>query len=61
MEKIKKIEPIVKHIVVPTIDIWVQRATGLENLPKDKDIIIINESPSMVEDCVEGLGIYWNI
>ncbi len=27
----------------------------LENLPKDKEIFIINESPNMVEDSVEGL------
>lgn len=29
-------------------------------LPKDKDIVIINESPSTVEDAVEGLKIYLN-
>ncbi len=29
----------------------------LKNLPKDKDIVIINESPSMVEDSVQGLSI----
>ncbi len=29
--------------------------TLLENLPKDKEIVIINESPSMVEDSLEGL------
>ena len=29
----------------------------LENLPRDKDITIINESPSMMDDCVEGLKI----
>lgn len=28
-----------------------------ENLPKDRDIVIVNESPTMIEDCVEGLGI----
>lgn len=27
----------------------------LKNLPKDKDIMIINESPSMIEDSVEGM------
>lgn len=27
----------------------------LENLPEDRDIVIINESPTMIEDCVEGL------
>ena len=29
----------------------------LENLPKDKEIVIINESPDCVEDSVEGLNI----
>lgn len=31
--------------------------TLLKNLPKDKNIRIINESPSMVEDSVEGLSL----
>lgn len=30
----------------------------LKNLPKDRGIVMINESPSMVEDSVEGLEIY---
>lgn len=30
----------------------------LENLPKDKDITIINESPDMIEDSVEGLKMF---
>lgn len=30
----------------------------LKNLPKDKDIRIVNESPTMLEDSVEGLEIY---
>ena len=30
----------------------------LKNLPKDKDITIINESPDMVNDSVEGLKIW---
>ncbi len=29
--------------------------TLLKNLPKDRDIVVINESPSMIEDCVEGM------
>lgn len=29
--------------------------TLLKNLPKDKEIVIINESPSMIEDSLEGL------
>lgn len=33
----------------------------LENLPKDKEIVIINESPTMIDDCVEGLKILRNI
>ena len=32
--------------------------TLLKNLPKDKEIVIINESPSMIEDSLEGLRIY---
>ncbi|MBS3091126.1 TIM barrel protein [Candidatus Pacearchaeota archaeon] len=30
----------------------------LSHLPKDKDIVIVNESPTLVEDSVEGLKIY---
>ena len=30
----------------------------LKNLPKDKEITIINESPSMIEDSVEGLKLF---
>jgi|SRR3989344_1995446 len=30
----------------------------LENIPKDKEVRIINESPTFVEDSVEGLKIY---
>jgi len=30
----------------------------LKNLPKDRDIVIINESPDMIEDSIEGLKIY---
>lgn len=29
----------------------------LSNLPKDKDITIINESPTMIEDCMEGIAL----
>ncbi|MEK6824223.1 MAG: hypothetical protein AABY02_00035, partial [Nanoarchaeota archaeon] len=29
----------------------------LANLPRDKEITIINESPTMVEDCKSGLRI----
>jgi len=29
----------------------------LENLPRDRDIAVVNESPTMVEDCAEGLKI----
>lgn len=29
----------------------------LKNLPKDKEIVIINESPAMIEDSLEGLGL----
>ena len=30
----------------------------LRNLPKDKEITIINESPTLLEDSIQGLGIY---
>jgi len=33
----------------------------LKNLPKDKDITIINESPDMLNDSVEGMKIWKNI
>ena len=33
----------------------------LENLPKDKEIRIVNESPTLVEDSVEGLEIWKEI
>lgn len=42
------------HISTPR-EKWVEL---LEHLPKDKEIRIINESPTLVEDSVEGLGIY---
>lgn len=43
-----------KHHKSTTKDEWTEL---LENLPKDKEITIINESPTMIEDCVEGLKI----
>ncbi len=42
------------HIKTPT-GAWKEL---LKNLPKDKKIRIVNEAPTMVEDCVEGLEIY---
>jgi endonuclease IV len=27
------------------------------NLPKDKKIYLINESPTMIEDCIEGISL----
>ncbi|MEM0465328.1 MAG: TIM barrel protein [Candidatus Pacearchaeota archaeon] len=33
----------------------------LKNLPKDKNIVIINESPNMIEDSVESLNIFNSI
>ena len=30
----------------------------LKNLPKDRDIVIINESPNPVGDSIEGINIY---
>ena len=29
----------------------------LKNLPKDKDIVIINESPTMIEDTLKGINL----
>jgi deoxyribonuclease-4 len=40
-----------KHLKTPK-QAWIE---VLENLPKDKEITIINESPYMIEDSVEGL------
>lgn len=31
--------------------------TLIKNLPKDKEIVIVNESPTMIEDCLEGLDL----
>ena len=42
-----------RHVKTP-IERWREL---LKNLPKDKNIVIINESPDMVNDCVEGLRI----
>ncbi len=33
----------------------------LKNLPRDREIVIINESPDMVEDSVEGMKMYESI
>lgn len=33
----------------------------LKNLPSDREIVIINESPSMVDDSIDGLKIYHSI
>jgi deoxyribonuclease-4 len=42
-----------RHIKTSNED-WKQL---ISNLPKNKEIVIINESPNMIEDCVEGLRI----
>lgn len=47
-----------KHHIPTPKDSW---KTLLANLPKDKEIRIINESPEMVEDSVSGLKIYNNL
>lgn len=44
-----------KHHISTETNAWKEL---LKNLPKDKEIRIINESPSMLEDSVEGLKIY---
>lgn len=41
-----------KHHIKTSKERW---QTLLKNLPKDKDITIINESPDMISDSVEGL------
>lgn len=43
-----------KHHKSTTREEWIKL---FKNLPKDIEIVIINESPTMIEDCVEGLGI----
>lgn len=45
-----------KHHIKTPIDKWKEL---LKNLPKDKEIRIINESPEMVDDSAEGMKI-WN-
>lgn len=47
-----------KHHKTTEKEEWIKL---LENLPEDMDIVIINESPTMVEDCVEGLKLAKNI
>ena len=44
-----------KHHKTTTKEEW---GNLLKNIPKDKIIGIINESPTMIEDCTEGLKIY---
>lgn len=45
-----------KHLPTPK-EAWEEL---LKNLPRDKKIVIINESPTMVEDSIEGLKIFRN-
>jgi len=47
-----------KHHITTEKSEW---SALLKNLPKDKEIRIINESPTFVEDSVEGLKIYKKI
>lgn len=44
-----------KNHVSTSKEIWLNL---LRNLPRDKEITIINESPTMLQDSVEGLKIY---
>lgn len=44
-----------KHHIPTPLSGWKEL---LKNLPKDREIRIINESPSMVEDSIEGMKIY---
>ena len=46
-----------KHHIPTETNIWREL---LKNLPKDKDIRIINESPTMLEDSVQGLKLSTN-
>lgn len=43
-----------KHHKTTTKEEW---ANLLKNLPRDKNVTIINESPTLVDDCVQGLAI----
>lgn len=47
-----------KHHKATTKEEWSNLLMGI---PKDKIIGIINESPTMIDDCIEGLEIYKNI
>jgi deoxyribonuclease-4 len=37
---------------------WVEL---LKNMPNDKEIVLINESPTMLEDCLEGMRVHKSI
>ncbi len=43
-----------KHHITTKTDEWKEL---FANLPENKEIVIVNESPTLVEDCVEGLKI----
>jgi|SRR3989338_373726 len=47
-----------KHHITTEKKAWKEL---LENIPKDKEIIIINESPTLVQDSAEGLKIWEKI
>jgi len=47
--KHKKIAPIVQHIIPPIMNLWIDKVTGLKNLPKDKAFIIAPNHSSYIE------------
>src|SRR3989338_7217156 len=54
IDKEKTYENIKNAILDIQKEKWIEL---IKNLPEDKDIVIINESPDMIEDSVEGLKI----
>ena len=49
MSRIPAIAPIARYIIPPICKIWIDRVTGLENLPKDKQFIIAPNHASYIE------------
>lgn len=49
MRKPPKFAPIARHIIPPIIKLWIDEVTGLENLPKDKPLIIAPNHSSYME------------
>jgi 1-acyl-sn-glycerol-3-phosphate acyltransferase len=49
MEKPKKIAPLVRYVIPPIINLWINKVSGLENLPRGKPFIIAPNHSSYME------------